>query len=83
MAAPAFAVARWILPQPNLSTIKTLQEALGIERSVASVLVHRGYADVTAAREFLSSELTSLEDPFKLRGMEAALARLTQAIALL
>jgi single-stranded-DNA-specific exonuclease len=58
-----------------------LQESLGIERLVAAILVHRGYEDPVAAREFLSSELTALEDPFKLRDMEAALGRLTFAIA--
>ncbi len=80
MAAPAQAAARWILPHANPLAAKKLQESLGIERLVASVLVHRGYADPAAAREFLSSELTALEDPFKLRDMEPALARITQAI---
>ena len=81
MAAPAQAAARWNLPQANPSATKTLQESLGIERLVAAVLVHRGYADPAAAREFLSSELTALEDPFKLRDMEPAVARIMQAIA--
>jgi len=70
-----------MLPRPNHLATRTLQESLGLERLVASVLVHRGYAEPSAAREFLSSELNALEDPFKLRDMEAALARLTQAIA--
>ncbi len=47
---------------------------------VAAVLVHRGYSDPAAAREFLSSKLTALEDPFLMRDMEQALARLQQAI---
>jgi single-stranded-DNA-specific exonuclease len=81
MAAPARMAARWILPRADHLATKTLQETLRIERLVASVLLHRGYADPAAAREFLSSELTALEDPFKLRDMEAALARLTQAIS--
>ncbi len=81
MAAPARAAARWILPRPNPLAAKKLEESLGIERLAASVLVQRGYGDAAAAREFLSSELNALEDPFKLRDMEPALARVTQAIA--
>jgi single-stranded-DNA-specific exonuclease len=81
MAAPARAAARWILPQLDQSTVQTLQRTLGIERIVAAVLVHRGYREAAAARGFLSSKLTALEDPFALRDMEAALARLTRAIA--
>jgi single-stranded-DNA-specific exonuclease len=81
MAAPAPATPRWILPQPNQPAVDKLAESLGIKRLVASVLVHRGYDDPAAAREFLSSELTALEDPFELRDMEAAVGRLMQAIA--
>ncbi len=81
MAAPARAAARWVLPPSDQLATKRLQESLGIERLVAAILVHRGYEDPVAAREFLSSELTALEDPFKLRDMEAALGRLTFAIA--
>jgi single-stranded-DNA-specific exonuclease len=81
MAAPARAAARWILPRSSHSAVEALRENLGIERLVASVLVQRGYAEPSSAREFLSSELSALEDPFKLRDMEPALARLMHAIS--
>ena len=80
MAAPARAAARWILPAANASSIQTLQQHLGIERAVAAILSHRGYSDPSAAREFLSSKLTALEDPFLMRDMEAALTRVMRAI---
>jgi len=80
MAAPARAAGRWILPRLNPTTVQKLQQTLGLQRVVAAVLVQRGYSEAEAAREFLSSKLTSLEDPFALRDMEAALARLTRAI---
>jgi len=80
MAAPARATARWILPNPNQSLVEALSHELGIHRAVAAILVHRGYSDAISAREFLSSKLTALEDPFKLRDMEQALTRLQRAI---
>jgi len=80
MAAPARAAARWILPAADASSIQTLQQHLGIERAVAAILSHRGYSDPSAAREFLSSKLTALEDPFLMRDMEAALTRVMRAI---
>ena len=80
MVAPARAAARWTMPNGDKAAIQNLQESLGIERLVAAVLVQRGYVDPLAAREFLSSRLTALEDPFRMRDMELALARITQAI---
>ena len=81
MAAPARTVsARWHLPHPDNAVIEALSMSLGVERVVAAVLAHRGYTDPAAAREFLSSKLTALEDPFQMRDMDKALARLQQAI---
>src|ERR1700722_14080619 len=81
MATPApVAAARWRLPNPDNSIIETLRRSLGIHRAVAAVLVHRGYADPAGAREFLSSKLTALEDPFQMRDMEQALTRLMGAV---
>ena len=80
MASPARAAARWTLPNPDSSLVETLRQSLGVNRVVAAVLVHRGYAEPAAAREFLSSKLTALENPFQMRDMEQALTRLTQAI---
>jgi single-stranded-DNA-specific exonuclease len=80
MAATTRAAARWNLPNSDNSVIETLRQSLGIHRVVAAVLVHRGYADTVSAREFLSSKLTALEDPFQMRDMEEALTRLMQSI---
>jgi len=82
MVASARAAARWLLPSEDNSTIQILQTALGVQHVVAAVLAHRGYTNPDAAREFLSSKLTALEDPFQMRDMECALARLQQAIKL-
>jgi len=82
MAASArAAAARWTLPNsPDSSLLGSLRQSLGIDRAVAAVLIQRGYSDPDKAREFLSSQLTALEDPFQMRDMEAALTRLMRAI---
>jgi single-stranded-DNA-specific exonuclease len=81
MGAPArVAAARWNLPNPDNSVIEALRQSLGIQRAVAAVLVHRGYDEPGAARDFLSSKLSALEDPFQMRDMEQALTRLFDAI---
>lgn len=81
MVAPARVVAaRWNLPTPDEAVVETLRQSLGIPRVVASILVHRGYSEAANAREFLSSKLTALEDPFQMRDMEQALTRLLHAI---
>jgi single-stranded-DNA-specific exonuclease len=80
MPALARAEARWNLPHPDDAAVDVLRAGLGIERVVAAILVHRGYGEPPAAREFLSSKLTALEDPFQMRDMEQALTRLMHAI---
>jgi single-stranded-DNA-specific exonuclease len=80
MPAPARAAARWNLPIADHSIIEALSRELRVERVVAAVLIQRGYTDPAAAREFLSSKLTALEDPFLMRDMEQALTRLQRAI---
>lgn len=44
------------------------------------MLVGRGFSQVAEAREFLQPDLAGLHDPFLLRGMERAAARLQAAI---
>jgi len=80
-AARARPASRWILPASDGPAVLTLQKSLAVERVVAAVLAHRGYADPSLAREFLSCELTALEDPFQMRDMDRAVTRLIAAIA--
>ncbi len=80
MPAVARAAARWNLPTQNTIAVETLCRMLGLQRAAAAVLVQRGYAEPELAREFLSSKLSALEDPFQMRDMEPALERLTRAL---
>ena len=57
-----------------------LVRSLGISELTASVLVRRGYTDPAVARAFLAGELPP-HDPFLLGDMEAACARIRDAVA--
>jgi single-stranded-DNA-specific exonuclease len=58
-----------------------LARELSLEPIAARVLACRGLADPGDAERFLASRLADLPDPFLLRGMEAAVARLARAVA--
>ena len=53
---------------------------LGIKRLAAQVLVARGIKDPVAARDFLNTDLTRLRDPYALRDMDRAVARIRAAL---
>ncbi|HEX4810028.1 MAG TPA: single-stranded-DNA-specific exonuclease RecJ [Bryobacteraceae bacterium] len=72
--------ARWNLPPVSRDPVERLARELSIDRVTASVLVHRGLGEPTAAREFLSPQLTSLGDPMLMRDMPAAVERLLEAV---
>jgi single-stranded-DNA-specific exonuclease len=79
--APAGRVtAGWIRPRIQTCIVGTLQTALKLERPAAAVLAARGYTDPASASEFLCPQLASLHDPFSMRDMDKAVARIEAAI---
>ncbi|HEX4229490.1 MAG TPA: single-stranded-DNA-specific exonuclease RecJ [Bryobacteraceae bacterium] len=72
--------AHWKLPSVAAEPVQQLSRALSIDRVTAAVLVHRGFTDPAAAREFLLPQLTSLGDPMLMRDMPVAVNRLWQAV---
>ncbi|MCW5963136.1 MAG: single-stranded-DNA-specific exonuclease RecJ [Bryobacterales bacterium] len=71
---------RWIFPDPPPPGVETLARELGLSVPVASVLWQRGYRDPSSARRFLRPCLEDLYNPESLRDMEAAAARILQAV---
>jgi single-stranded-DNA-specific exonuclease len=73
--------ARWSLAQPAAAAVDRLTRELGVSRVLATLLVNRGLADPGEVARFLRPALEHLHDPFRMRGMEAAVQRLLQAVA--
>ncbi len=71
---------RWIEVGGDGEGAAGLAGALGLHPLAARVLASRGYADPAAARAFLEAPLAGLPDPFSMKGMPAAVARLAAAL---
>jgi single-stranded-DNA-specific exonuclease len=69
-----------LLPCSDSSRIAELAGALGVPRAVAQILCARGFSALEEARAFLSPSLDNLHDPFLLRDMDRAVARIHKAI---
>jgi single-stranded-DNA-specific exonuclease len=71
---------RWVVaPPPDPGAAEALAGALGVPRTLAALLVQRGYADPPAARRFLRPSLDALTDPSRLAGMAEAVEVITRA----
>ena len=57
-----------------------LAAALGLRPAVGRALWARGLRDAASAGRFLAPQLASLPDPFGLKGIEAAVARMQKAL---
>ena len=71
---------KWNLAAPDRAAVSALTEA-GLPALAALVLCARGLTGPEGARAFLSGDAAPLHDPFLLRDMDKAAARLERAIA--
>lgn len=73
--------ARWLIPRGGGRETEALARALGIHLPAAAVLLSRGYRDPDSARRFLGGSADDLHDPYLLRDMSRAAARLHEAVS--
>lgn len=72
---------RWTLkPKPSEDTVKHLAKALNVEDFVATLLVQRGIETFEDAKRFFRPSLDDLHDPYLMKDMEKAVARIEKAI---
>lgn len=71
---------RWLLPTPNPQLQVRLSNDLNIHPIIAQLLINRGIVDREEATQFLSGDLSHLRDPFLLKDMDKAVARIRQAL---
>lgn len=73
---------RWTLaPKPDPSLTDTLQKELQVDSAIASLLAQRGIDTFDRAKAFFRPSLDQLHDPFLMKDMDVAVARIEQAIA--
>ncbi|MBC8757015.1 single-stranded-DNA-specific exonuclease RecJ [Kordia sp. YSTF-M3] len=73
---------RWTLkPKPEAHKLKHLMEALQVNETVATLLLQRGIETYEAAKTFFRPSLDDIHDPFLMKDMNLAVARIDKAIA--
>lgn len=68
-------------PKPDTTKVKHLAAALNIDEVIAGLLVQRGVETFDQAREFFRPSLAGLHNPFFMKDMDKAVARIEQAVA--
>ena len=72
---------RWILREDyDKEVVKKLAEALGVDEIIATLLVERGVTTFEEARCFFRPSLDQLHDPFLMKDMDRAIARINEAV---
>ena len=72
--------SRWLLKDlPDAPQVRLLAGALNVDDTLAGLLVQRGVTSFDQARNFFRPQLDALPDPFCMRDMEVAVARLNTA----
>ncbi|WP_289663492.1 single-stranded-DNA-specific exonuclease RecJ [Flavobacterium panacagri] len=72
---------RWTLkPKPSEDKIKHLAQALNVEDFVATLLIQRGIETFDDAKNFFRPSLEHLHDPYLMKDMDKAVARIEKAI---
>jgi len=73
---------RWTLkPKPDTNKAEALQKALQVEPIVATLLLQRGIETYEDAKTFFRPSLEDLHDPFLMKDMGKAVARIESAIS--
>jgi len=72
----------WIVKeQGNPVLVRHLSAELGIDQTLANLLVQRGIQSFAHAKNFFRPQLDQLHDPFLMRDMDKAVARIQKALA--
>jgi len=69
----------WQSGSYRIEEARALAQELGVSLLVAKILCARGVSDPAAARAFLQTDLSALHDPYLLRDMDRAVARIREA----
>lgn len=74
-------VKRWLNKEtPATEKIETLSKVINTNSHLTSILLQRGIGDFDQAKKFFRPSLSDLHDPFLMKDMDKAVARLKKAI---
>lgn len=71
---------RWTLKPANEKHIQQLSQDLRIQPALCRLLAVRGITDYETAKHFFRPQITDLHDPFLMKGMKEAVARISEAV---
>ena len=72
---------RWNLQKaPDSQKVRALSKALGVESTLAKLLVQRGIETFEAAKAFFRPSLDQLHNPYLMKDMDLAVARIESAV---
>jgi len=72
---------RWVVkPEGDPGVVENLSKVLGIGRYLSQLLVQRGITTFDEAKTFFRPSLSDLIDPFRMKDMDKAIARIDQAL---
>ena len=69
-----------VVPVPDSSTVRDMSEALELPPAIVKILLNRGFDSPETVEKFLNPQLSDLQDPFLLHGMDKAMERVTKAL---
>ncbi|MBN2401297.1 MAG: single-stranded-DNA-specific exonuclease RecJ [Spirochaetes bacterium] len=72
--------SNWLSKSINDEAVEEFSASLGIDKSIAAILINRGITNLTDAYHFLNPRLSSLHSPFLMKGMQDAVTRIRTAI---
>lgn len=78
--AKRFQNKRWTQTRCDAGSVARLARELRLTEITATLLANRGITEPETAYRFLNPSIADLHDPFKMADMEAAVARIFQAI---
>lgn len=74
-------VKRWLYKEmPKGENVQALSAAINVNPYISSILLQRGIADFESAKKFFRPSLENLHDPFLMKDMRKAVARLKTAL---
>ncbi|MBD0331600.1 MAG: single-stranded-DNA-specific exonuclease RecJ [Chitinophagaceae bacterium] len=72
---------RWKINPPDEQKAQALHDALKIHPALCKILVQRGIETYDEAKDFFRPQLTHLHDPWLMKDMDKAVARILQAFS--